>query len=116
MTLHPKGETTYSLEVSFAIVLFPSVKIIIDGSEARASATTVLCLQTEHSDSVLLVLALEFLGERHFDVSLLDTSHLGVDQLNSLETERGVSRGLMMREAHTHCLLPRRGFTMTFRM
>lgn len=62
-----RGCGTYSVEVGLGVVLFPSVKIIVDGGETGASAAAVLCLQAEHSDSVLLVLALEFLGELSAD-------------------------------------------------
>lgn len=55
------------MEVRLGVVLFPSVKIIVDGCETGASAATVLGLETEHGDSVLLVLALELLGELSFD-------------------------------------------------
>lgn len=74
---------TYSEEVSLGVVLFPSVKIIIDGDEAGGSAATELGLEAENSDTVLS--RLESLSNLLLDGRLLDASHLGVDEINSLQ-------------------------------
>jgi hypothetical protein len=102
---------TYSVEVSLSVVLFPSVKIIIDGDEAGGSAASELGLQAEDSHAVLS--RLESLANLSLDGGLLDASHFGVDEVDRLGKRKRMREE---RDLRTHCFLPRRGFTMTFRM
>lgn len=76
---------TYPVEVSLAIVLLPSVHVVVDGDEGGAAATTVLGAETEHGDAVLS--RLELLGNLGLDGGALHAGLLGVDQLNGLETK-----------------------------
>ena len=107
------GVGTYSGKVSFGVVLLPSVKIFIDCDEAAASAAAELGLEAEDGDSVFR--GLEPLADLCLDGGPLHASHLGVDQLNNLHTHESLE-SLRGGGERTHCFLPRRGFTIAFRM
>lgn len=83
---HSRRLFTYLNQVGLRIVFLPSVNIIVDCDETRASATAKLVLHSKDCDSVLG--GLELLGHSSLDVSLLNAGLLGVNELNSLE-ERG---------------------------
>lgn len=72
LCIETSRESTYSREVSLGIVLLSSVNVIVNRHEAGRTATTVLGLESEHSDSILR--GLELFSDSGPDFSLLDTS------------------------------------------
>ena len=73
---------TYFEKLGLHVVLLSRVKVVVHGHKAGAPATAKLGLEAKNCDSVLR--CLELLADLRLDDRLLDASHLGVDQLNSL--------------------------------
>ena len=66
------------------VILFQEVNVVVNKGESTASATSKLCLKTVDCDAFLF--GLELLCKLLLELSLGNTSHLGVNDLNVLKS------------------------------
>ena len=112
---------TYSDKLGLGGVHLLSVEVVVDKSKAGASATTELCLEAEHGDT--LFLGLHHLSELLLDLRLRDVGHLGVDKIDSLNSHKWVrldstdsgTTSSRPRSVLTTCFLAKRGFLKNLR-
>ena len=99
---------TYLDEICLRVVLLSRVHIVVHSCEAGASSTAELGFEAEYCNSIFT--SLELLAEFSFDGSLLDSSHLRVDQLHRLNSDKAqLDEKLAKRkdiESSTYHLLP----------
>ena len=76
---------TYLKELSFRVVFFQEVNVVVDKGDATASSATEFAVETLNGDA--LFLALQLLDDLLLDLGLRDGWHVWVDHLNGLHSK-----------------------------